>query len=281
MGQEQLKITVLSENTVGLPKGIVGEWGLSLLVEAGNNIVLFDTGAGGQLVANAAALGVDLQRVQCLVMSHGHYDHSGGLRAFLSLRRALPVYVHPEFFSTHYAALPQPLYIGVPFCREELESLGAEFIYTREPREICPGLWCSGEVPRESKFEKGDPRLCRRVGEGQMETDPFLDDMSLYCQTHQGILIILGCAHAGLVNIVNHAQQVTGEKKIFGIIGGTHLGPVAKEQQKATIEFLTQLDLQFLAANHCTGLPIMAKLAGIFGPRFSFAPAGASFSFDL
>ncbi|MGB9825659.1 MAG: MBL fold metallo-hydrolase, partial [Desulfofundulus sp.] len=145
-----VKITVLIENTVGLPAGLAGEWGLALLVEKAGTKVLFDTGERGNILANAAALGINLQEVDALVMSHGHYDHSGGMRDFLRLRGRLPVYIHPDFFSLHYGSLPRPHYIGVPFRQEELESLGADFIVEQEPQQIAPGLWVSGEVPRKT-----------------------------------------------------------------------------------------------------------------------------------
>ncbi|WP_027718787.1 MBL fold metallo-hydrolase [Desulfovirgula thermocuniculi] len=275
-----VKVTVLVENTVGLPTGLVGEWGLALLVEKEGRAILFDTGGRGNIVANARALGVDLKKVEALVLSHGHFDHTGGMRDFLLARGRLPVYVHPAFFALHYSAQPRERYVGVPFRRAELESLGAEFREVREPVEILPGLWVSGEVPRKTAFERGDPNLFCLEG-NQKVPDPFRDDMSFYCVTAEGLVVILGCAHAGVVNIVEHARQVTGVSRVYGIIGGTHLGPVSKEQQEATIAYLKDLDLSFLAANHCTGLPMMARLAAIFGSAFHFAPAGASFTLPI
>lgn len=281
MCEPVLKITVLSENTVGVSLGLTGEWGLAQLVETAGMKILFDTGGQGCLLANAVTLGVDLKSIDALVMSHGHYDHTGGMRAFLRLRGRLPVFAHPDFFNSHYSNIDKPHYIGVPFCKEELESSGAEFIFTREPREIAPGAWISGEVPRKTDFEKGDSRLfCLENGINKVP-DPLHDDMSLYCVTPKGLVIILGCAHAGLANIVEHARKVTGVNQVYGIIGGTHLWPMTVAQQEATITFLQGLNLQLLAPNHCTGQPMMARLAGMFGSCFRFAPAGASFNLPI
>lgn len=275
------KITVLCENTAGVPKGVTGEWGLSLLLEAGERKILFDTGERGSLLNNADALKVDLKSVEALVISHGHYDHTGGMEAFLRRRGRLPVYAHPGIFTLHYKSPGDPVYIGIPFRQEALESLGANFIFTREPREIVPGLFFSGEIPRKTGFEKADESLfCVENGKKTIP-DPFYDDISLYFVTPAGLIIILGCAHAGLVNIVEHAKKVTGIDRVYGIIGGTHLGPAPAGQQEATIKYLQDLDLQFLAANHCTGLPLISRLAGTFGSRFHFCPAGASFTFSL
>ncbi len=276
-----LKITVLCENTVGVPKGIVSEWGLSLLLETNGKKILFDTGERVSLLNNAAALEADLKSVDALVISHGHHDHTGGLRAFLRHRGRLPVYAHPGIFTLHYKSPENPSYIGIPFKQDILESLGADFIFTREPREITPGLFFSGEIPRKTTFEKTDGSLfCLENGK-KIIPDPFYDDISLYCVTPAGLIIILGCAHAGLVNIVEHARKVTGINRIYGIIGGTHLGPAPAGQQEATIDYLRGLDLQFLAPNHCTGLPLISRLAGIFGQRFHFCPCGAGFTLPV
>lgn len=276
-----LKLTVLCENTVGVPHGIVGEWGLSIFIEVNGKKILFDTGERGNLLNNATVLGIDLKSVGALVLSHGHYDHTGGIRAFLQYRGRLPVYAHPGLFASHYKSPEKPQYIGVLYRKEALESLGADFIFVRESFEVTPGVFISGEVPRKTIFEKADETLFCLENGGKISPDPFHDDMSLYCVTPEGILIVLGCAHAGLVNIVEHAREVTGESRIYGIIGGTHLGPAPAEQQEATIVYLKELDLQFLAANHCTGLPVISRLAGIFGPCFRFCPAGSSFTIPV
>ncbi|MFZ5647411.1 MAG: MBL fold metallo-hydrolase [Bacillota bacterium] len=148
MNIPELTITVLSENTVGSTMGLTGEWGLSLLVETAGKKILFDTGERGNLVANAKALKIDLGSVDALVVSHGHYDHTGGMAAFLNLRGRLPVYAHPGLFALHHSSPDNPRYIGIPFNRGELEKMGAEFILTKDPAEIFKGIWLSGEIPR-------------------------------------------------------------------------------------------------------------------------------------
>lgn len=280
MPGSSVKVTVLCENTVGKPGGLLGEWGLALLLEVGGQKVLFDTGEQGSVLHNAAALGVDLDAVDLLVMSHGHYDHSGGMRAFLRRRGRVPVYLHPDFFVPRYSSRPSRRFIGVPFRPEDLMSLGADFVFSREPLEILPGVWFSGEVPRITEFEKGDDALFCLRGEEQV-ADPVCDDVSLFCETEEGLLVVTGCAHAGIVNIIEHARRVTGSERVYGIIGGTHLGAVSKEQQDATLEYLRGLDLKFLAANHCTGPEMIARMAGVFGNVFRFAYAGASFTLPL
>ena len=146
---------------------------------------------------------------------------------------------------------------------------------------MLPGIWVSGEVPRETTFEQTDNRLyCLENGK-KISPDPLADDLSLYCVIPEGLVIILGCAHAGLVNIIQHARKITGVSRIYGIIGGTHLGPAPVAQLEATIAYLQDLDLQLLSANHCTGLPVISRLASLFGPRFRFGPAGSVFTLPL
>lgn len=279
--QKTQKITILIENTVGASKKLISEWGISILIETSDVRVLFDTGARGNLMLNALAMGIDLKFVDLLVMSHGHYDHSGGMQAFLQFRGIVPVYAHPDFFSLHYANSPEKRYIGVPFRKEELESLGAQFIFTRKPKQIAPNMWISGEIPRKTDFEQIDKHLICLKDNGKFTPDPMLDDMSLYIATSEGLVIISGCAHSGLVNTIKHAQKVTGIDNIYGIIGGTHLGPASELQLKATIGFLKSLNLKFLAVNHCTGFEVMSKLYNTFCSKFHFAPAGTVFSLPL
>lgn len=275
---KSLKITVLSENTVGFPIGLIGEWGLSFLIEIEEKTILFDTGASGAIVPNARILGIDLEKVDLVVLSHGHYDHVGGLRSFLQhYQGSLDIIAHPNIFKARYALVDGKLeYKGIPHTRAELEGLGAQFQLITQPIEIAPNLFISGEVPRKSPLNNQDMGLKVLEGEKQL-TDYVIDDFSLYAITEAGLVIILGCAHAGIINIVEHARQLTGISSIHSIIGGTHLGPLPEKQRQGTIEYLKSLDLKLLAANHCTGSLVSAKLYNIFGESFKFATAGSSF----
>ncbi|PMP68902.1 MAG: MBL fold metallo-hydrolase [Thermodesulfobacterium geofontis] len=270
-----MKITVLIENSVGvlIPTGLCGEHGLSLWIEHEGYNILFDTGQTGRVVNNAIRLGIDLKRADAIILSHGHYDHTGGLKAVLEfIGKSIDIYAHEDIFSLHYTSLGNR-FIGIPFRKEELEGLGANFKWIKEPREIFPNIWLSGEVPRRTSFEKIDERLCLKKNDKTLP-DPLLDDMSLFIKTDQGLVIILGCAHSGIVNIIEHAKEVTGIDKIYAIIGGTHLEPASSKQLEETLVYLARLNFSMLSANHCTGLRVASKLKEIFGNKFRFGTTG-------
>lgn len=171
VGMRKLKATILVENTVGVPLGLLSEWGLSMLLDFGDERILFDTGEQGNLISNAQILGHDLGQINRVILSHGHYDHSGGLLKFLQYRGRVPVYAHPDLFIGHYGRGlngQEDKYLGVPFHLEQLESAGAEFHWHREPVELRPGLWLSGEIPRTTAFERVEGRLVEHK-EGQCE----------------------------------------------------------------------------------------------------------------
>ncbi|MEW6183734.1 MAG: MBL fold metallo-hydrolase [Bacillota bacterium] len=274
-----MRITVLVENSVGRTLPIGGEHGLSLWVEYNGRKLLFDTGQRGAVVPNAALLGIDLREAEAIILSHGHSDHTGGLRDALEhIGRRVPVYAHPDVFSAHRVSSPSDRYIGIPYVKEALETAGADFILTAEPLELFPGLWLSGEVLRESCLDAADTRMYVYRGDERVP-DPLADDLSIYAVTSVGLVVLLGCAHAGVINIIEHARAVTGVDKVAAVVGGTHLGPAENVQLEATVSFLKELDLSVLAANHCTGLPVAARLAAVFGERFVFAASGETLEF--
>lgn len=269
------RITVLCENSVGALSGTLGEHGFSALIEpAGEEPLLFDTGQGATLLHNADRMRKDLSRIKQVVLSHGHYDHAGGLLPLLQTYGAKEIFAHPDIFTPRYRVKDtgECFPIGVPQSLELLEQAGARFNFSAEYREVAPGIALTGEVPRVTPFETGDQGLfCDCTGQ---ELDATPDDQSLILETERGLVILLGCCHAGLVNTIEHIAYITGRRDIYAIIGGTHLGFCSQEQLEQTIAALKVLGISKLVAAHCTGFAAAARLSREFPRQFQVATVG-------
>jgi len=270
-----LRITTLSENTAGRG-GFLGEWGLSIFVEADGTNILFDCGKTISAVYNADTLAIDFSKVDKIVLSHGHYDHTGGLREVLRrIRKEVKVIAHPDIWQAKYARCEDKpdRYIGIPFQRMELESLGARFELSKEPIAITDRIITTGEVPMITDFEQVDAGMYIKEDSG-WQPDNILDDQALVIKTEAGLVVILGCAHRGVVNTLFHAQKLTGIQKISAVIGGSHLMGVSDDRLWQTIDAIRALDIKRIGLCHCTDLPAASLMAQEFGESFFFNKAG-------
>jgi 7,8-dihydropterin-6-yl-methyl-4-(beta-D-ribofuranosyl)aminobenzene 5'-phosphate synthase len=271
----QIKLTTLSENTAGMV-GLLAEWGLSILMEVDSYKVLLDTGLDISAAYNAVVMGIDLSTVDRIVLSHGHRDHTGGLRHVLNaMRRKIEVIAHPDIWASKYSRTfsKQEQYAGIPFAREALENWGASFRLTKEPVWVTDNIVTSGEIPMHTEYEKVDSELFVKE-DGELRPDPLNDDLALIVKAEMGLIVILGCGHRGMINTLHHAQAITGEKRIHMVIGGTHLMHASREQIDLTIAELKELGVQKVGVSHCTGLPAAAILFQEFGDSFFFNNTG-------
>jgi len=270
-------MTTLSENTANY--GFIAEWGLSILVEADDVRILTDTGLSFSAIYNAQQFGIDLSTIDLIVLSHGHVDHTGGLRGVLTRRGEVQIVAHPDVWATKYVRRgPQELRdIGIPFSREELEGLGARFNLSREPVHITDNIMTTGEIPMASGYEEIDNNLFVMEGE-QLQPDTLADDLALVIDADFGLVVVLGCAHRGIVNTLRHAQNLTGKEHVYAAIGGVHLFRAPELRVEQTIADLREMGIQRLGVSHCTGFRASARLAQELEDAFFMNNAGTRFT---
>jgi 7,8-dihydropterin-6-yl-methyl-4-(beta-D-ribofuranosyl)aminobenzene 5'-phosphate synthase len=273
MAVKNAQITVLIEDTKSPAKPhLKSKHGLSFFIKAkiGDDEVtaLMDTGASPEaLLHNVDALGVNLEDVDVIALSHGHYDHTGGLMAALKrMKKRVPVIGYPTVFEPKLSLMPHLRLIGAPFKVSDVESAGGIPLLAANPVKIADGITTTGEVPRITAFES--VRGFWNVHNRKFVEDMMLDDQSLVIDVEgKGLVVVSGCAHAGIINTIKYAQKITGNSRVHAVLGGFHLGNAEDKRIQATADELEKLDLKFVGPCHCTGKKATEKIAEAFGDR--------------
>lgn len=263
------RITVLVENTAG-KMGLLAEHGLAFWIELDGKRILFDTGQGNVLVHNARRLGIALAEADFIILSHGHYDHTGGLGD----APPRPLHAHPAAFEPKYRrnADGSSRPIGMP-----VSGFAGERVLVTEPTRLTERLWLTGPVPRRTDFE--DPGGPFFLDDACTRPDPLADDQAAFVETSLGTVAILGCAHAGIVNTLRWIRELTGHRPIHTVIGGTHLVNPSPERLDRTVDELRPLGIQRLLPCHCTGFPAQVRLWNEFPDLCAICPTGTSLGF--
>ena len=241
-----LETIVLSENHDN--GSMKGEFGLSLYVNFNGYKFLFDTGLSDLFLKNGKELGIDVDEIENVIISHGHSDHTNGL---VYLKKPKRIIVHPEVFKDRYS-LRQRKYSGMPIKEDGLRKLHNVY-KTKLPNEVMPNLWFLGEIPMNIDFEK-DGNFATTLDEDYRITDKTEDDTAIAICTTKGLVIIAGCSHRGICNIIDYAKKVTRQSQVYAVLGGFHLRNLEGKKDKIdkTIEFFKQNRIRNLYLGHCT-----------------------------
>jgi 7,8-dihydropterin-6-yl-methyl-4-(beta-D-ribofuranosyl)aminobenzene 5'-phosphate synthase len=274
-----VKITILVDDRAG-GGGLAAEHGLSLWIETEDGRILFDTGQGEALDHNAGVLGADLAKTDALVLSHGHYDHTGGIPSVLRRTRNVHVYCHPGIVLPRYGAgdgTGRPIHMPGE-AMEALDRIPPERLHwVQQPVLLAEGIGVTGPIPRETDFEEtGGPFYLDPRGNRE---DPMEDDLALWVRTGDGLIVCVGCAHAGLINTLDHVRRLNGGLGVRAVIGGFHLLCAGRERLERTADALRTLEPDALVPCHCTGGPAVDLFRKALGGRVSPGAAGRTFSF--
>ena len=283
---QHLKITILS--TMLADRATLGEWGFSALVEADGHRILFDTGAHTDVVLkNARELGVDLSTIPEVVLSHHHSDHAGG---FMTLRRSVMARSPSALATTHVGlGIFYPRTSGIPLVegntmiriRDEYEATGGVFVVHGGPVQLYDGIWLTGPVPRRHPERNWSESVRVRTPAGLVE-DNLPEDMSLVCDTDRGLVVLTGCGHAGVVNIVEYSREVVRPARIHALIGGIHLFSASDDTLSWTAGKLAAVGVDNLIGAHCTGIETVLRFRHDLGLDRAHAVVGAvGASFEL
>ena len=273
-----VKITILVDNQAG--DKLIAEHGLSLWIETGGKNILFDTGQGNALETNAQVLGVDLGKTDFLVLSHGHYDHTGGIAQVLQQAHNACVFGHSGIVQPRYAirgGTPRSIQM-LQKSMAALDRLPSQCLnWVQQPMLLSGKIGITGPVPRETGYEDtGGPFY---LDPEARRTDPIDDDLALWIREDDGLIVCVGCSHAGLVNTLNHVRRLNNGLRIRAVIGGFHLLNASRARLDQTIAALRFLELEMVAPCHCTGESAVALLRDAFGERVSSGAAGMIYQF--
>jgi len=273
-------ITVLIEDGRG-ETDLEAEHGLALWIETGAGAVLFDTGAGSKAVANARHLGVPLEEAETVVLSHGHYDHTGGLATVLDEARYAQVVAHPGVVLPRWSRRPDGRVAAIGMPPEASRALAACAARTRwitDHLEVVPGVHVTGPIPRRRDDE--GPAEPFFLDPAMTIPDPLADDQALWVETTEGPVIVVGCAHSGLLATLDRVAELRGDARVRAVVGGMHLLHAGAERLEHTVAELERRRIGIVAPGHCTGAQASALLAERFGRRCLPLHAGRRLHFD-
>jgi 7,8-dihydropterin-6-yl-methyl-4-(beta-D-ribofuranosyl)aminobenzene 5'-phosphate synthase len=274
-----MKVTCIVDNTAQASSRFWGEHGLSFVIETNEGRVLFDTGQSGTvLLHNLQVAGIEPASIDAVALSHAHRDHTGGLSVLLQQTGVVPLYAHPDLFRERFSRRDAGIEkIGPPMGREDLLRR-ADLHLNDRPQEIFPEVYTTGEISSRPEFEGRSARHLIREG-NRWVADPYHDDMALVLIAAEGLVVVCGCCHAGLLNTLQHVRT-TFDREVVLVLGGMHLGDMNEEQMQHIVQALQSYGEPRLYPNHCTGQRAYVALAAAFSNCVAPCPAGTELVFQ-
>jgi len=251
-----VKLKVLVDNNTYIDQYYCGEPAVSYYIEDGDTSLLLDAGYSDLFLRNSTALGIDLENVSTIVISHGHDDHTRGLKYYFEQnnKNNISIVAHPDAFKEKFI---DNLKICSPILEEELKEK-CNLILSKEPIKVSEHITFLGEIPQINHFENRKPIGKQIVGQTSVD-DYVIDDTALAYKNEKGIYIITGCSHSGICNIIEYAKEVCKDNRVLGVVGGFHLFEVT-EQVNKTIDYLKQNNIKELYPCHCTSFTVRAEI---------------------
>lgn len=267
------RLTVVVDNKAA--EGLVAEHGFSLLIETDEQTILFDTGEKKALLSNMEALKIKPEKISTLVLSHGHYDHTGGVAEMLKRNRKLEIYLHAGVFQPRYSLDEEkPVIVKMPLAAMEavMHHPDNKTHWLTKPMELSSKVGISGPIPRVNDYE--DTGGSFYLDPEGRETDTLKDDVAMWFKGDEGLVVCLGCCHSGLVNTLTRVTEITGEKRIALVLGGMHLLNASSKRLEKTVEALAAFDIKRIIACHCSGESAVEYLNAHLNADISMGQAG-------
>ena len=260
-----MKITTLMDNLPSENKALINEHGLSVLIERGGKRILFDCGQGAHTWSNAHRLGINIKRIDAVVLSHSHYDHAAGFRDLIELGGGgSMLWTGPHFFEPKFAFDGLKYTdLSCGFDEDFLMLSGVSHNVCSDVTELAPGAWLVANFPRTHAFETIPERFVRQTPEG-MKPDDFGDEVCLALDTPDGLAVQVGCSHPGILNMIETVHERLN-RPVYAVFGGTHLVEADETRVKSTVEQLCGMGLKILGLSHCSGAQAESCIHGLGG----------------